>query len=58
MKAVWWIKEIFNLRWQCLWSISSCRYGIAFGEEVIEEGDYSSFHFQAQWETLHGLSEV
>lgn len=26
-------------------------------KEILEKGDYSSFHLQAQWEGLHGLTE-
>ena len=60
MKAVWWIKRDFRIYDnQCLWESSlQARMLLPFfcwEKQVIEEGDYSSFHLQAQWEALHGL---
>ena len=60
MKAVWWIKRDFRIYDnQCLWEASAVADTVlpffCWEKKVLEEGDYSSFHFQAQWEALHGL---
>ena len=62
MKAVWWIKRDFRISDNhCLWSASkNAKMVIPFfcwEESVLNEGDYSSFHFQAQWEGLSGLTK-
>ena len=60
MKAVWWIKRDFRIYDnQCLWEATAEADVVlpffCWEKKVIEEGDYSSFHLQAQWDALHGL---
>ena len=61
MKAVWWIKRDFRIYDNhCLWD--ACKKGnlvipfFCWEKSVLNEGDYSSFHLQAQWEALLGLT--
>ena len=60
MKAVWWIKRDFRIYDnQCLWEASAKADLVlpffCWEKKVLEEGDYSTFHLQAQWDALHGL---
>jgi deoxyribodipyrimidine photo-lyase len=62
MKTVWWIKKDFRISDnECLTeALKTGKMVLPFfcwERDVINEGDYSVFHLQAQWEGLHGLTQ-
>ena len=62
MRSLWWIKRDLRISDnQCLFSaVTSSSLVIPFfcwEKEVLNAGDYSSFHLQAQWEGLTSLQK-
>lgn len=62
MKIVWWVKRDFRISdneclTEALVNGTSVLPFFCWEREVINEGDYSAFHLQAQWEGLSGLHQ-
>ena len=60
MKAVWWIKRDFRIfDNECIHSaLKNCGEVLPFfcwESKIINGGDYSKFHLQAQWQALEEL---
>jgi len=61
-KAVWWIKRDFRITDnECLFEAVQHAEAVlpffCWEHDVLNEGDYSSFHLQAQWEGLTGVCQ-
>ena len=61
-KAVWWIKRDFRLADNmCLFEAAQEMHSVipffCWEPEILNGGDYSTFHLQAQWEGLNGVCQ-
>lgn len=62
MKTVWWIKRDFRITDnECLTAASKEGSIVlpffCWEKEILNQGDYSTFHLQAQWQGMYGLSK-
>ena len=62
MKTVWWIKRDFRITDNDCLSTASKESSMVlpffcWEKEILNQGDYSTFHLQAQWHGMDGLSK-
>lgn len=62
MNSVWWVKRDFRVSDNECLSRAMLNGGevtpfFCWEPKIVDSGDYSIFHFQAQWQALEGLTE-